>query len=306
MRIRLLSALVALACVPFAQQARAQFTDAHAYDPTPVGTNQLEIGYAHVRADASIDTSLVITGARVDVDQGLVDYTRWFGAFHRLMWVEAALPVARLSGSIEGTGISRDTTGVGDSNYQVGILLIGGPALSVDELAEAPPSTGLGLSLTTTAPTGSYDPNKVLNLGSDRWSFKPELAVRHPFGPEKRWQVDGYVNVAFFTDNTSFHGTEILRQEPLTGLEAHVSYSFTDSLWLALDARYAFRGATSVDGVDQNNAQKNLLLGTELNATINSRNAFLVTLAKAVVHENAPSTVGFSVKYDFLWGKGYR
>lgn len=306
MRKSLGHACLALAALAATELARAQFTDAHTYDNTPVGTNQLELSYAYVRADASLDGSLVIVGAKLHLNQGIIDYTRYFGAFRRLMWVEAGVPVARVDGSVSGTAISGATSGLGDSSYQVGILAMGGPALGVSEFEHYEPTTTLGLSLTITAPTGAYDSNKILNLGADRWSFKPEFALRYPFGPEKKWQLDGYANIYFFTDNTSFHGKEVLRQEPLAGLEGHVSYSFNDSVWLALDTRYAFRGSTSVDGVDQDNAQRTFALGTELAASIDSRNSLLFEFAKALVHDNAPDAVGFSVKYDFLWGKGYK
>jgi hypothetical protein len=299
----LFACLFALTLLHFPDSAYGQFTDAHTYDNTPVGTNQIELGYARVRADASIDASLVVEGARLTLNQALIDYTRYFGLFHRLMWVEAGVPYANLSGTITGTDISGSTTGTGDSSYQVGILLKGGPALSAAQFDEYKPATRLGLSLTTTAPTGSYDSNKLLNLGSDRWSFKPEFALSCPFGSEQKWQFDGYANIYFFTDNTSFHGREVLRQDPLSGVEGHLSYTFNDNLWLSLDSRYSFRGSTVVDGIGQNDAQRNFILGTEVSAAINSRNSLLFEFAKALVHENAPAIVGFAVKYDYAWSK---
>src|SRR5262249_23621656 len=153
-------------------------------------------------------------------------------------------------------------------------------ALGVAQFEDYRPSASLGTSLTITAPTGSYDSNRILNLGSNRWSFKPEVALRYPFGPEQKWQVDAYANVYFFTHNTTYQGREILRQEPLVGLEGHISYSISDSVWVSLDTRYAFRGSTSVDGVDQNNAQRVFVLGTEMTATIDSRNSLLFAFAK--------------------------
>src|SRR5262249_46191719 len=157
---------LALAVLHFTDQAQAQFTDAHAYDNTPVGTNQLELGYAYVRGDAAIDSSLVVASARLHLNRGVIDYTRYLGAFHRLMWAEMGVPIANLSGSIGGTDIAASTTGAGDSSYLVGILLRGGPALSVAQFEDYKPTTSLGVSLTTTAPTGSYDPDSILNLGS--------------------------------------------------------------------------------------------------------------------------------------------
>jgi len=133
-------------------QARAQFTDPRSYNNSPVGVNQLELGYAHVPSNASIDTSLIITGARLDLNQGTIDYTRYFGLLHRLTWVEVGVPVAGLGGSVAGTSIQGSIVGAGDSSYAVGILLAGGPALSPAEFEKFKPTTTLGASFTITAP----------------------------------------------------------------------------------------------------------------------------------------------------------
>src|SRR5215831_3351044 len=111
-------------------QARAQFTDPHQYDETPVGVNQIEAAYAFVHGNASIDTSLAIPGASLDVNQGAAAYTRYFGLFDRLVWAEVAVPVAHLAGSITNTRIAGSTSGAGDSSYALAMLLAGGPALS--------------------------------------------------------------------------------------------------------------------------------------------------------------------------------
>jgi hypothetical protein len=224
-----------LACLAVAvhyvpHQACAQFTDAYSYDNSPVGINQLELSYAYVRSDTSIDTSLVITGAKLNLNQGTIGYTRYFGGLHRLMWAEASVPVGGLTGLITGTTVQGSITGSGDSSYQVAMLLRGGPGLSVTQFENYKPTAILGASFTITAPTGLYNPVKILNLGSKRWYFKPELAFSHPFGPEQKWQLETYIN-----SYPSYHGTEILRQQPLPGMEGHLSYSFNDNIWVSLD-----------------------------------------------------------------------
>ena len=300
MNQRLLACFVfALLCTP--HRALAQFNDARAYDNTPVGTNQLELSYAHVHANASLDPSLIIADASLNINQGIVDYTHYFGMFHRLAWVEAGVPLAGLSGSVTGTNVHQLTNGAGDSSYQLAVLLKGGPALTVAQFDNYKPSTSLGLSLTITAPTGSYQSNKILNLGSDRWSFKPEIALNHPFGADRKWEFDVYGNVSFFTDNTSYHGKEVLRQQSLPGVEVHISYSFNDRVWVSLDTRYSFRGMTVLDGVSQNNAQQNFILGGELNISLSSQNSLTLEFARAIVHQNGPAATGFSVKYDYSW-----
>src|SRR5271170_4646770 len=185
---------------------RAQFTYPRTYENSPVGVNQFELGYAYAHSDASIDTSIIVAGAKLNLNQGFIDYTRYFSLFHRMAWVEPTLPIAGLSGAISGTNISASTTGTGDSSYQIATLLKGGPALTPDQFANYKPAATIGVSLTFTAPTGLYDGNKLLNLGSDRWSFKPEVAFSQPFGAGQKWEVDLYGNAYFLTDNTPYHG----------------------------------------------------------------------------------------------------
>ena len=300
-----------LGCFSFALlcitgKASAQFNDARAYDNTPVGVNQLELTYAYVRSNASLDPSFAITGANVNVNQGIIGYTYYFGVFHRLAWVEAAVPVAGLNGSITGKNVSVSISGAGDSSYQVAMLLKGGAALSIEQFQNYKAATTVGLSLTITAPTGLYDSNRILNLGSDRWSFKPEIALSRPFGSDQKWEFDAYGNVSFYTDNTSYQGKEILRQEVLPGLEGHISYSFNSKVWLSFDTRYSFRATTFVDGVSQNNAQENFILGSELNISMSPQNSLTFVFARAIVHQNGPSATGFSVKYDYTWSGSIR
>ncbi len=284
----------------------AQFTDPRVYTNSPVDTNQVELLYAYARSNTSIDSSLIVGGAKFNLNSGIISYTRYFGLLHHLAWVEPSVPVAGLSGSIIGTNISGSVTGTGDSSYQFGVLLKGGPALSVSEFANYKPTTSIGVSFTFTAPTGKYDPDKLLNLGTARWSFKPEVGFSHPFGREQKWEIDAYANSYFFTENTEYHGVEILRQQPLPGFEGHLSYSFNNVVTASVDTRFAFRGDTSVDGADQYSAQRVLLIGSEVNVSMNPHSTLVFVFAKAAVHQNGPNVGGFAVRYDYTWGKGYK
>jgi hypothetical protein len=306
MRNRIFVVCFALVALRFPGKAYAQFTDPRNYDNGPVGLNEIDLEYAYARSNASVDTSLIVAGAKFSLNAGTIDYARYFSFIHRMAWVEATVPLGGLGGSVTGTNISGSTTGVGDSSYEFAMLLKGGPALSVEQFDSYKPTTTLGASLTVTAPTGQYNPNKLLNLGSDRWSFKPEFAVSHPFGPEQKWEFDAYVNAYFFTDNTSYRGREILRQQALPGLEGHLSYSFINNLWASVDTRYSFRGDTLVDGVNQNDGQQNFTLGSELNVSLNDKNSLVFEFAKALAHQNGPAYTGFAVTYSYTWGKGYK
>ena len=302
MHKRNLSAWIAVCAIYFPCAVYGQFTDPRTYANAPVGVNQLELDYTYATADDSIDTSLAIGGSHLEVNELAVAYIRTFGIMRRLAWVKASVPFAYISGSVGGSGQSRSVAGAGDASLQLTSVVLGGSALSVADFEKYEPTTTVGVSLTVSGPSGQYDPNKVVNLGSDRWSFKPEIGISHPFGSDQKWVVDGYFYVYFFTDNTEYHGKEVLRQEPLPGLEAHISYSITRDLWVSLDANYAFRGTTFVDGVDQNDAQKNLNVGTETYWTLSSRHSIAFLFAKSVMHENGPIFTEVALKYFHSWG----
>ena len=283
-----------------------QFTDPRTYENGPVGVNTLEVDYGYGHANASLDPSLVVSGASFHLNQGTIVYTRYFGLLGRAAWVEPSLPIAGLSGSISGTNISGSVTGTGDSSYMAGVVLKGGPALSPAEFESFKPVSTVGVSLTMTAPTGQYDRNRLLNLGSDRWAFKPEIGYSVPFGREQRWTFDTHANAYFYTDNRTYRGAEILGQDPLIGFEWHLSHDFNDSVWASLDTRYSFRGTTFLDGVNQNDSQQNFVLGAEVNVAMNARNSLVLVLGKAFVHQNGPSISAVAVRYAYSWGNGLK
>jgi hypothetical protein len=298
--------LVCLALALLRTQASAQFTDPRNYENFPVGVNQIELGYDYVRADDSIDPSLVILGAHLNLNQWTISYTRYFSLFGRTAWVAPSIPLAELNGAVSGTNVSGSVGGAGDSGYEFAWLLKGGPALSPAEFGQYKPVTVVGVSLSVTAPTGLYRADKILNLGSDRWSFRPEVGLSHPFGPEQKWALDAYANCYFYTDNTSYRGAEVLRQEPLPAFEGHLSYAFRESVVGSLDARYSFRGETSLNGQDQNDSQKNFIIGSEWIVTVNAKNQLTFIFEKATVHVSGPSVTGATVRYDYYWGRGYK
>ena len=114
--------------------------------------------------------------------------------------------------------------------------------------------TLLGVSLKVVAPTGQYDPTKLINLGANRWAFKPELGLSRRWG---HWVLDAYGGVWFFTENPEFFsrneyfpGVQAQTQDPALVLETHLSYDFRPRLWVSLDGNFWRGGTTSLNGVE--------------------------------------------------------
>ena len=130
------------------------------------------------------------------------------------------------------------------------MLLYGGPALSLDEFRDYKPDIIIGTSLEVTAPLGQYDSDKLLNIGTNRWSFKPEVGISKTLGPLTLELATG---VRFYTDNNDFLDGKTLQVSPLYSVQGHLIYSFTPGIWAGFDALYYTGGRPTIDGIVASN-----------------------------------------------------
>ena len=147
--------------------------------------------------------------------------------------------------------------------------------------------TLLGVSLKVVAPTGQYDPTKLINLGSNRWTFKPELGLSQAFGGH--WVFDAYGSVFFFTENPEFFsnnpdfntGTQAQTQDPIGAVELHFSYDVRPRFWVSLDGNFWYGGKTSLNGKENpNTLQKNSRVGITASVPISRRQSVKVSYAQ--------------------------
>ncbi|SOE82373.1 Putative MetA-pathway of phenol degradation [Caballeronia arationis] len=245
----------------------AQEMEPRAYSAVPVGTNFVVASYARSTGGVSLDPTLPITDVNAKINTFLLGYSHSFGIGGHAASIAAALPYsnADITGNIQGLPGTAWRSGLGDSTFRVVVNLLGGPALTPEEFARRPPTTTLGASLTVTTPTGQYVPSRVINVGSNRWSFKPELGVSHPFGD---WFVEGSAGVWLFTDNDDFFRGHQRSQAPMPVFQWHGGYTWRPGLWLAADMTYLAGGRTSVDGVEDEDMQRTVRYGVTLSVPL--------------------------------------
>ena len=196
------------------------------------------------------------------VETPSLGFGRTFSLFGRTAQAFAALPYswAQATGLVLGEAASTNRSGFSDLRLRFSVLLSGAPATTVNEFSKVPRQLIVGTSLTVIAPSGQYFPEKLINLGTNRWAFKPELALSYPV--DERWLLDLYAGVWLFTDNESFYpGNAIRTQDPLVAFQAHVSYAFQPLMWMALDITFYAGGLTSINGVHKGDRQNNMRIG---------------------------------------------
>ena len=157
---------------------------------------------------------------------------------------DVILPYSSFSanGLVAGRPREREMSGLGDPRFRLSINLLGAPALSAQEFANYQQDLIVGASLQVSAPLGQYDDTKLLNLGNNRWSFRPELGISKAWGP---WTVEVAPSVTFFTDNTDFFGDRTLSQAPIYAVRGDIVYHFESGVWVSLDGTYFTGGRTT-------------------------------------------------------------
>ena len=211
---------------------RAQQLEPRAYSLSPVGTNFLGTAYFYSSGGAVLDPSVPIENIQARVHTAVPFYGRTFGLFGRLANVSIIAPFAYavVEGDVQEARKSVDRTGFGDPAVRLAVNLIGGPALTPQEFRAFKPETTLGASITVIAPFGQYDSAKLINLGTNRWAFRPELGLSCPAGP---WDFELYAGVWLFTANNDFFGGQVRRQDPLVSLQTHIVYTIRPRMWAA-------------------------------------------------------------------------
>lgn len=260
MRSAHLGGIVLVAALAAAPPARSQEMEPRAFTPSPVGVDFYLVGYARSTGGILTDPSLPVDDVEATVNAGVLGYGRTFGFFGHLANLGFVQPwvSGHFTGTLDGEDAEASRSGNGDLKVRFATNLIGGPALTLAEFAKRTPATTLGVSLTVSAPTGEYHPDKLINVGTNRWALKPEIGVSHPVG---KWYLEAMAGVWFFEDNHDFFGGQLREQDPLLSMQAHVSYTFRPKLWLAFNATYYDGGRTTINGLLKDDRQSNSRYG---------------------------------------------
>jgi len=296
-RVLTIAAFLAVCCL--ASPSVAQELEPRAYRPAPSGLNFALVGYQFTTGNVLGDPTAPLQDLDVDANIAILGYVRTFGLFGRSASVTMTVPYIFLSGTatFQGEPVADSRSGAADTRVRLAVNLIGGPAMSAQEFASFPPGRALGVSLTVQPPTGQYDPTRIINFGSNRWSVKPEIGYSSIRGP---WIFEAAIGVWFFTDNTEFVGST-RSQDPIGSLQAHLTYNFPNRMWLAVSANFYTGGQTAIDGADADDLQKNSRFGLAWSLPLGGPHSL-----KIAAHTGAYTSAGAdfdvgTLLYQYRW-----
>lgn len=281
--------------------ATGQDLEPRAYSPAPVGTNFVAVTYGHSSGDFLPDPTLPIQNASLQFNNVNLGYYHAFGLFGRQASVSVLVPYVWGSGEavVSGARARIYRSGLADPGLRLSYILYGSPALKPQDFKKRSHKTIVGASMIITAPLGQYDPKLLVNIGTNRWLFKPQGGFSRQLG---KWTFDLYLSGSFFTENSNFFGGHLRQQAPLAASQVHISYIFRPGMWIAADGIYYVGGRTTVNSVLQADLQQNVRVGLTFALPIEKSQSLKFQYARgAIVRVGGNfSTVSLTYQYRFM------
>jgi hypothetical protein len=296
MRSRVFRAVLAI--VFAAAPVSAQELEPGAYTVSPVGNSLLNVGYVLNDGDVTFDPSLPIEDGSATIHTATIAYGRSVDLAGRSATLLVAVPI--VAGHLEGLYLGEravaDRKGFADIRIRVGVNLYGAPARRLPEFAKTPPSKiNIGASIAIVAPTGQYDTQRIVNLGTNRWAFKPEAAIIRNAGA---WMFEIYGGVWLFTDNTDYVNGQVRSQKPLVSGQFSLRRTFRPGLWASANINYYTGGRTNVGGLFKQDFQANSRAGATLSVPLSRRNSVRIAVSKGAYTTIGADFLGLSASFQ--------
>lgn len=251
----------AVCAIPLSSISLAEELEPRRWTHLPINTNFIGGGFAHTDADISFDPVLKIEDGQADLHTWLAKYIRTFTLFDKTARVDLlqGYKEGRWTGLLDGVPTTVRRSGWTDTRLGFSVNLYGAPPLQGKEYAayraKLNTETIIGAGMSLQLPTGDYMDDKLINLGTNRYTFRPRLGLLHTRG---KWTVEVTGVVEFYTDNTDFFNGKELENDPLYVIHSHLIYTLRPGVWAGLSAGYDYGGRSTVDGVEKNDRKQNV------------------------------------------------
>ena len=256
--------------------ARGQDLEPRRWTHMPVGMHVFGLGLVQADGDLALDPVLELTDTTIESRLQAASYVYAFGLLGKSARVDVQVPYqqARWSGKLSGSKARVRRSGFADPRIRFSINLVGAPALQgkqyMDYREQHPTNTVIGAGVAIRVPLGEYNDKKLLNIGQNRYSIRPQLGVLHTRGP---WSYELTASTFLFTDNDDFFGDTKREQDPLHALQVHVVRTLSNGWWVSAGSAYGWSGRSKINGVDKDDRRGDLLSGASFGFPIASNQA---------------------------------
>ena len=297
-----LAVVLLLALLPVS--AAAQELEPGAYWPLPRGLNIVTVLDSINWGDVTFEPAAPIDEASAIINTTGLAVARAFGLAGRSAHASVMVPV--VGGHVEGLYLGEFAEvgrfGLGDPRLKLAVNLFGAPSMTAKEFAAYQQRGIVGVSLTVAPPLGQYDSSKIINLGTNRWSFKPELGLSRTNASGK-WVIEMMAGVWLFTDNTEFVGGRTREQDPIFTTQAHVTYKFNRRMWLAGDANFYTGGRTTIGGTQNLDLQRNSRVGATFSKAMARGHAIRMSVSRGAYTTIGAAFTSIAMGYNYAWAR---
>jgi len=294
-----------MACglVALSEISHGQSIEPRAYSNAPVGVNFLIGGYAYTRGGLSFDPSLPITDAHLQTSNAVFGYARALDLWGTSGKFDVIVPYTWLSGTAQylGQPVQRTVDGFSDPAFRLSVNLYGAPALPLKDFVNYHQDLIVGASLQVWAPWGQYDSRRLVNIGTNRWIFKPEVGISKALGS---FTLELTAAATLYTDNWDFFGGNTRSQDPLYSIQSHAIYNFSSGIWGSLDATYFAGGRSRLNGALSNDLQQNWRVGGTLALPIDIHDSIKLYASRGVSARTGNSYDLIGIAWQYGWGGG--
>jgi hypothetical protein len=246
----------------------------------PLGTNFAGMAYAYTKADIAFDPVLLLDDVEMNLQTWAGKYISTFGLFGKSARIDLtqAYQKGDWSGLLDGMPASTSRSGWSDTFVRMAVNLYGAPPLERREFAAYRSGlhidTIVGMGLVVRLPTVEYMEDKLINLGQNRYAFRPQLGISHTRG---KWTAELTGEAAFYTDNDEFFNGNKLEQEPIYIIHGHLIYSFRPGLWVSASVGYDYGGENTVNGIEKDDNKQDAGWGLTVAYPINRQTGIKAT-----------------------------
>ena len=267
----------------------AQDIEPRRWTHLPVGMNILGVGVIQTDGDIAFDPVLELEDATVDKKTVVASFMHAFDLLGDSARFDVRLPYAdaRWEGLLEGQRASTEREGFADPRLRLSVNFMGAPALKGEAYREyrisRPVHTTAGAALSVSLPLGEYKKDKLLNLGANRYVFRPQLGLVHT---RERWSYELTGSVFLYTENDEFFGNNKREQDPLYALQGNIIYTAPKRWWVSVGAAHDRGGQTSINGEKQDDKRRDILYGISAGFPFGSRSSLKLAYIGSRTHED--------------------
>jgi hypothetical protein len=271
------------------------------YWPAPKGTQVLVAGYSYAAGDLYFAPSIPIKGADSKINAGVLAYLHTLGLWGRTSNLLVELPYAwgTTKGLLAETPASREFSDFGDLRITLNVNLRGAPSMTPEDFLalRANPHLIIGASLKVIAPTGHYDSDRLVNVGTNRWAVRAQLGSIIPLKPT--WLLELTAGAWFFGDDDDFIAGK-KEQDPIFSAQTNLIKRIRPGFWASLDLTYYTGGQQTIGGNRLGDTQRNVKIGGTVVVPFRGRHAIKIGYANGIVTRYGDDFDQFLVSYQVL------